>query len=75
MPNNCWKCMLNVIQLQAKQKRPVAADVKGHLEAALVERWTFKLFCGCASCVNTILVEWVLSSGCVGFPASGAASL
>ena len=40
MPNNFWKCMLNVIQLQAKQKRPVAcqADVKGHVEAALVER-------------------------------------
>ena len=29
-------CMLNVIQLQAKQKRPVVADFQGRVEAALV---------------------------------------
>ena len=29
-------CLFNVIQLQAKQKRPVAADVQGCVEAALV---------------------------------------
>ena len=29
-------CMFDVIQLQAKQKRPVAADVQGRVEAALV---------------------------------------
>ena len=69
--------MLHVIQLQAKQRRPVAsqADIQGCVEAALVVLWLCQL---CKNYPEAVLAEWGLSPGCacyVGCPVSVLASI